>query len=685
LADLADTAFAKVRQLNASLGWALLYLACGLIVVRLQPGGAPALWYPPIAIGIALLQRCGIRYWPVVLAADLVVSLFQYGQTVDAIVVPACTALEAVCAVAVLNARRRAFAIADYRDLGWLALSCAGASLMGAALGTSLLFTAHGSQTFDWSMGLSWWIGDAASAISLLPLILILSEKAAAPAKARANTVWEQAAMPAAALAIAYATFGYLPFIPRPIQEAVEPLIFGPVLWAALRVGTRSTCTIILTTAISVVLFHQWAVRFGIEELDTRAHVLEIQCFLVALTIVGLSLALALDGERRARIEAESREAQLRQATDDLRSTMTRLALAAKAANVGVWDWNLEDNSLVWDDQVYAMYHIDPATPDKYHAWLERVHPDDIKRLLTEIEGSVMRGEEVKSNFRVVLPGGEERYFNTHGIIQASDGGKATRIIGIDYDVTELVRQRLKAEASELQAAAANRAKSEFLAIMSHELRTPLNAIIGFSDLMVREAFGPLQNQRYADYVNDIRNSGQLLLSLINDILDLTRIEAGKLDLALERVEPGEILGDVVRSLAPLAHAKNLQLLAKEAAGCKPVLADRRALRQLLNNLVANGIKFTDAGGAVTLSSETAGSDRVALLVADNGRGIPRERIADLCKPFVQIADPLRRDVGGIGLGLAISRSLAEVMGGKLEIDSDLGQGTRVRVILPVA
>ena len=214
---------------------------------------------------------------------------------------------------------------------------------------------------------------------------------------------------------------------------------------------------------------------------------------------------------------------------------------------------------------------------------------------------------------------------------------------------------------------------------------TPLNAIIGFSDLMAREAFGPLQNPRYANYVTDIRNSGHLLLSLIHDILDLTRIEAGKLDLNLEPIQPNEVLADIVRLLAPLAHAKTLHLSAMDSAACTPLLADRRALRQLLNNLVANGIKFTDAGGAVTLSAEAVDAERVALLVTDNGRGIPRERIPDLCKPFVQIANPLSRDVGGIGLGLAISRSLAQAMGGTLKIDSDIGKGTIVRVTLPAA
>ena len=679
--DLANTAFARARQLNVALSWTLLYLVSGLLVAQLQPSGSPCLWYPPIAIGIAFIHRTGIRFWPLVFVADFMVSLYQFEST-DALVVSACTVIEIVGAVLALRRIRRNFGVADHRDLGWLALVCVGAAMAAATLGSSVI-------DVGWGGWLAWWFGDAASSVVLLPVILVLLENAAERRLATSSmpSNWEQATMLLVAVATSYATFGHMPLLPVSIQEALEALIFGPIIWAALRLGRRATCVAILLTAVSVVMFRWSAGSLAVGEPNlVHRDVLEMQLFLIALSIIGLSLSLALDRERHARVEAESREAQLRQATEDLRTTSTRLTLGARAANVGVWDWNLDDNSLVWDDQVYAMYQIDRATTtDKYQAWLQRLHPDDAPRLLAEIDGAIARGEDVRSNFRVVLPNGDERYFNTHGIIQASAGGKATRIIGIDYDVTELVRQRLKAEESELRAAAANRAKSEFLAIMSHELRTPLNAIIGFSDLMAREAFGPLQNPRYANYVADIRNSGHLLLSLINDILDLTRIEAGKLDLNLEPIQPNEVLADIVRLLAPLAHAKTLHLSAMDSAACTPLLADRRALRQLLNNLVANGIKFTDAGGAVTLSAEAVDAERVALLVTDNGRGIPRERIPDLCKPFVQIANPLRRDVGGIGLGLAISRSLAEAMGGTLKIDSDIGKGTIVRVTLPAA
>jgi signal transduction histidine kinase len=413
----------------------------------------------------------------------------------------------------------------------------------------------------------------------------------------------------------------------------------------------------------------------------------EIQTTLVALSIFGAALAVALDMERKSRSKAQAREAAMQKLTEELQAAVARLTLATEAGNVAVWDWNLVDNSLIWDDNVYRVYQIPRGQKlDLYAAWVERVHPDDFPRIEAEIAACIKERREHRSAFRVVLPNGDIRHFNTHAIFQMDMMGQATRMIGIDYDVTELVQQRLKAEENEARAIAANRAKSEFLAVVSHELRTPLNAIIGFSDLMVRETRGQIGNEHYRGYIQDIRHSGTSLLSLINDILDLTRIEAGKFDLQPEPIAPDAIHQQVARSLAPLAEARQISLTVTPTDEPLLILGDVRGTHQVMTNLVANGIKFTESGGFVRLAAEAgSGGKTVILSVSDNGRGIPKDRISELCRPFVQISDAMRRDVGGMGLGLAISRSLAEAMGGRLEIESELGTGTVVRVTLPAA
>ncbi len=232
------------------------------------------------------------------------------------------------------------------------------------------------------------------------------------------------------------------------------------------------------------------------------------------------------------------------------------------------------------------------------------------------------------------------------------------------------------------RAEEANRAKSSFLAVMSHELRTPLNAIIGFSEIMERELFGPLANGAYRQYATDIHQSGALLLSHVNSILDLSRIESGKYDMKLGPVTLGEAWIPAARTLSVNAEARGVELVALEPLD-KPVFtADVKAVLDILVNLVSNSIKFTPAGGRIEIGTIDEG-DEIAVFVRDNGRGIPEDKLADVIKPFVQVSDALARDTGGVGLGLAICKSLTEAMRGRLTIESQVGRGTTVSIHLP--
>jgi PAS domain S-box-containing protein len=254
-------------------------------------------------------------------------------------------------------------------------------------------------------------------------------------------------------------------------------------------------------------------------------------------------------------------------------------------------------------------------------------------------------------------------------------------------DISEAEREQVRLTNEKalelLKAETANLAKSKFLATMSHELRTPLNAIIGFSALMRSEAFGPINNPTYSEYVADINTSGTHLLSLINDILDLSRIEAGRFEYELQPLDPTLLLHEAGSLLRSLAIEKSVDLIDPDCAPVPAVRADRRATHQILTNIIGNAIKFTNAGGKVQLLVELTEDGMVALRVSDNGRGIPAEKIAELGQPFVQLGSALTRDQGGTGLGLAICRSLAKGMGGSITLESELGKGTTVRLLLP--
>ncbi len=228
----------------------------------------------------------------------------------------------------------------------------------------------------------------------------------------------------------------------------------------------------------------------------------------------------------------------------------------------------------------------------------------------------------------------------------------------------------------------ANQAKSKFLANMSHELRTPLNAIIGFSEIMEAAMFGPLGAEKYREYSRDIRESGEYLLEVINDILDMSKIEAGGIRLAPEDVQLDPVLADCVRVVWQRASEKRLDLRSHIVPGIK-LKADHRAIKQIGLNLLSNAVKFTPEGGAVTVHGRLRGG-MVTIAIEDTGIGIPKDALHKLGRPFEQVESQLTKRYQGSGLGLAIAKSLTELHGGAMRIHSKLGKGTLVMVRLPI-
>jgi two-component system, cell cycle sensor histidine kinase PleC len=233
------------------------------------------------------------------------------------------------------------------------------------------------------------------------------------------------------------------------------------------------------------------------------------------------------------------------------------------------------------------------------------------------------------------------------------------------------------------RAESANRSKSEFLANMSHELRTPLNAIIGFSEIMTTGMFGPIGSPKYTEYAADIRKSGLFLLDVINDILDMSKIEAGRTDLELETFDIKNVVDEVLRLVTPRANESGVQLIVDCVENIS-LVADKRAVKQVIINLLSNAVKFTPEGGTITILATTQ-NEQLHLSIVDTGIGIPQRDIEKLGRPFEQVENQFTKSKGGSGLGLAISKSLVELHGGQLSIQSVLQKGTTVGVVLPLA
>jgi two-component system cell cycle sensor histidine kinase PleC len=239
-------------------------------------------------------------------------------------------------------------------------------------------------------------------------------------------------------------------------------------------------------------------------------------------------------------------------------------------------------------------------------------------------------------------------------------------------------------KASRDEAIAANHARAMFVAGMSHELRTPLNAIIGFSEVLEMELFGPLGDDRNREYVQDIRKSGQHLLSMINDILDMSKIDAGRMELDESAVDLARIIGGCRRMMRQRAEEAGVELTADIPDDRQLYIrADEVRLKQILFNLLSNAIKFTPAGGKIVVSARETEAGEVAITVMDSGIGIRAEDIAVAFEPFRQVDDSLSRRAGGTGLGLSLSRALVEMHGGSLKLVSGEGKGTTVTVTLP--
>ncbi|MGZ5007503.1 MAG: ATP-binding protein [Methylobacter sp.] len=403
----------------------------------------------------------------------------------------------------------------------------------------------------------------------------------------------------------------------------------------------------------------------------------------------------------RLQFHYEDLERQVRQRTADIQLVMNQLNEAQHIAQVGSWELDLTSNVLLWSDEIYHLFEIDKnkfgAT---YEAFLNAIHPEDSYAVNMAYTRSLESQRPYEITHRLLMPDGRIKYVTERGASYFDDEGNAIRSIGTVQDVTELkqaelalkqlneeleqrVQQRteLLLQAKE-EADRANNAKSEFLSRMSHELRTPMNAIMGFAQLLETDPVAPLSSDQ-ADNVREIRHAGRHLLELINEVLDLARIETGRIELSLEPVEVHSLIGECIALLQPLISGRRITV-KQDADGIGTVQADCLRLRQILINLLSNAIKYNRDKGSILIVCRPAAENRVRITVSDSGRGIAAEALARLFQPFERVGSAYD-GVDGAGIGLALSKRLVEAMDGSIGVESVAGEGSTFWIELPAA
>lgn len=313
--------------------------------------------------------------------------------------------------------------------------------------------------------------------------------------------------------------------------------------------------------------------------------------------------------------------------------------------------------------------------------WYQRLHPEDRERWTDEFSRTVSSGEPFRGDYRFLAKDDRIVWIHGEAKVMHDESGRPF-MHGIGYDITELKRIGEDMRIARDNEQRANRAKSEFLSRTSHELRTPLHGIIGFAELLIEGTAGPL-NPTQADYLTDIYNSGQHLLRLINEVLDLAKIESGKMDLELGKFSIRAAVASVYAGAKPIAQKRLIQVDVAISSELDVVVLDKQKFEQILYNLLSNAIKFTGDRGVVNIRVEPQDAHHFQLAVQDTGIGIKSEDLTRLFQDFEQLESGTSRRYEGSGLGLALTKKFVELQGGTISVESEYGIGTTFSVVLP--
>lgn len=382
-----------------------------------------------------------------------------------------------------------------------------------------------------------------------------------------------------------------------------------------------------------------------------------------------------------------------------LKENEHRLNLSQIYANIGTWDWVIDTGELYWSERIWALFgHINDAVETSYDNFISAVHPDDREIVQEAVNRCVEYGEEYNIEHRVVWSDGSVHWLHESGNVLRDEEGRPLRMLGVVQDIDSRKRAELALIESENQlkeakdiAEKANFAKSQFLTNMNHELRTPMNAIIGFAQLMQLDDKNPL-SQSQTEYADEILSAGDHLLDLISEVLNLSMIEAGELDIVIEPVDFSTLIDECKQLVAPQAQEQGIEIILMYEGvetTCQQlpqkncfVLGDKIKLKQALLNILSNAVKYNSPSGKIIIHCEQK-HEAIRISVTDTGDGLTEEQQKRLFTPFERL-DAKQTPVEGTGIGLVITKNIIELMNGKIGVKSQSEKGCTFWIELPI-
>lgn len=653
----------------------------------------------PNAISLSILLRTNRDSpWPgVVIGSFLAAQMTDYGFLAS-LSVGCGNALFVVVSLWILRALNFDPSIARLGDVLTLTAATLSASLLDAIAMTVADIKDYANLDL---LSVSWsteGIGDAAWSLTVIPVILALTDRSNDLDAGHVQRPWSRVTESVILLLVSLGC-GWLIFCSRTrAGNYTYPLEYLPLIllmWSSLRFGKRGTMLLNFGIALMAIFgIARSSGPFLMSGLSAAQSVISLQIFLFSMSGAALSFATIIVGRSRAQgLQQNSRR---------------RLEQAQRMACLGNWELDLRTQSMIWSPEMWKILNLKREEPPTRSLLLEAVHPDDSPQLQAAFTALLDEGKPFYLDYRLL--GDDER------IVREQCERQDYYVIGTLQDITEHKRSEELREAKEA-AEAANRAKSAFLANMSHELRTPLNAIIGYSELLEEDA-QDLGQTDFAEDAHKIRGAGEHLLSLIGDILDISKIEAGQLKFTPTEFSIANLIDEVVLNIQPVIDANGSVLEQDCPPDIGSMYSDNTLVRQILLNLMSNAAKFTHAGTillkvqqitasdfnpnfgtaadssiapsptspspqSIPITPDTQDRSYIQFTICDTGIGMSPEQLSQIFQPFTQADSSTTRKYGGTGLGLTIGQKLSRQLGGEISVSSTLHEGSCFVCTLP--